>query len=105
MDMKSVKQDAFGEADALYVGTREKPSPANTQVLIKVRGSALNRADIIQRKGKYPNQKDMIPLGLEVSGKIAEIGDAVEKEQWSINQYVHCTLSMYNANHQIKCKL
>jgi NADPH:quinone reductase-like Zn-dependent oxidoreductase len=31
-----------------------KPKPAANEVLIKVYATALNRADTLQRKGKYP---------------------------------------------------
>ena len=36
--------------------------------------SALNRADLVQREGKYPNQKIPLPLGLECSGIVEEAG-------------------------------
>ena len=31
-----------------------KPSPKGSQVLVRVRASALNRADLLQRRGRYP---------------------------------------------------
>jgi NADPH2:quinone reductase len=54
------------------------PTPNSTQILIKVFASGLNRADILQKKGKYPppaGASDI--LGLEVAGDIVKIGDAV----------------------------
>ena len=43
-------------ANSLYVGETEKPKfDANTnQILVRVKASALNRADVSQRMGKYP---------------------------------------------------
>src|SRR5699024_6968176 len=44
---------------------------------VKVKASAVNRADLVKRVGKYPNQaKEDISLGLEVSGIIEEVGNA-----------------------------
>jgi NADPH:quinone reductase-like Zn-dependent oxidoreductase len=45
-------------------------------VLVKVRSSALNRADLLQRQGRYPAPAGVtqeIP-GLEFAGEVAEIG-------------------------------
>ncbi|TDD89587.1 NAD(P)H-quinone oxidoreductase [Actinomadura darangshiensis] len=48
------------------------------EVLIDVAASAVNRADVMQRKGFYP-PPDGAPLypGLEVSGRVAELGTDV----------------------------
>jgi len=52
-------------------------------VIVKVMASALNRADVDQRKGNYPpppGESDI--LGLEVSGIIEEVGEKFHG-QWS----------------------
>ena len=36
------------------------------------------RADLVQLAGKYPNQKTPLPIGLECSGYIESVGEAVE---------------------------
>ncbi|HEX7296646.1 MAG TPA: NAD(P)H-quinone oxidoreductase [Pyrinomonadaceae bacterium] len=59
----------------------DPPSPKNDQVLVRVRASALNRADILQRQGRYPAPPGFptdIP-GLEFAGEIADVGSAVSK--------------------------
>ena len=54
----------------------EKPSPKSGEVLIKIHAAALNRADLLQRKGTYPSPKGWPEwMGLEVSGVIEEIGE------------------------------
>lgn len=54
----------------------EKPSPKSGEVLIKIYAAALNRADLVQRKGTYPSPKGWPEwMGLEVAGVIEEIGD------------------------------
>lgn len=55
----------------------EVPTPIvkDDEVLIKIYAAALNRADLLQRKGKYPSPPGCPKwMGLEVSGEIAEIG-------------------------------
>lgn len=56
-----------------------RPAPKQDEVLIEVHAAALNRADLIQRAGAYappPGTTDV--LGLEVAGRIVELGSAVK---------------------------
>jgi NADPH:quinone reductase-like Zn-dependent oxidoreductase len=43
-----------GGPEALVPGERPVPQPAAAEVLIKVAAAGLNRADLMQREGKYP---------------------------------------------------
>lgn len=78
--MKVVWIEKFGSAENL--GIREiadSPEPTADLVLVRVRAAALNRADLLQRRGLYPAPKGFsaeIP-GLEFAGEIAAIGDKV----------------------------
>ncbi len=78
--MKSVYIKEFGGAENLEIREVKKPvlSQAN-QVLVNVKAAALNRADILQRKGFYPAPKGFPEkiLGLEFAGEVAEIGEDV----------------------------
>ena len=59
----------------------KKPSPKNDEILIKIHAAALNRADLLQRKGTYPSPKGWPEwMGLEVSGVIENMGDKAKKE-------------------------
>jgi putative PIG3 family NAD(P)H quinone oxidoreductase len=50
-------------------------SPGPAEVLIDVAASAVNRADIMQRQGRYPPPAGASPYpGLECSGRIAALG-------------------------------
>lgn len=75
--MKAVYIKEFGGIENLEIREVEKlASPQNTEVLVSVKASALNRADIVQRTGKYPAPEGFsqnIP-GLEFSGEVSEIG-------------------------------
>ncbi|MFD0883282.1 NAD(P)H-quinone oxidoreductase [Streptosporangium algeriense] len=60
---------------------REVPDPrlGPGDVLIDVAASAVNRADILQRKGQYAPPPGASPYpGLECSGVVAEVGSDVE---------------------------
>ena len=60
------------------------------EVLVKIYAAALNRADLLQRQGKYPSPKGCPEwMGLEVAGKIVEIGKNVTN--WKIGDSV-CAL-------------
>ena len=55
-----------------------KPVPGPGEVCIRVRATAVNRADLLQRKGLYnppPGTSDI--LGLEAAGHIEALGDTV----------------------------
>lgn len=48
------------------------------EVLVKIYAAALNRADLLQREGKYPSPKGCPEwMGLEISGEIVEVGKKV----------------------------
>lgn len=56
------------------------PIEQDGEVLIKVRAAALNRADLLQRQGKYPSPAGCPPwMGLEVAGEIVRCGKNVTK--------------------------
>ena len=77
--MKAITLKEFGGIEALNLGTVPKPEIGDGEVLIKVFATALNRADILQRRGLYPPPPgESEILGLEVAGEIVEAGAAVE---------------------------
>jgi len=66
------------------------PKVGDDEVLIKIRAAALNRADLLQRQGKYPSPAGCPEwMGLEVAGVITEVGEAVT--DWQIGDRV-CAL-------------
>src|SRR5690242_17341065 len=53
-----------------------RPVPGAGEVLVRVHATALNRADVLQREGRYPapaGSPTHIP-GLEFAGEVAELG-------------------------------
>jgi len=60
----------------LELNNAEIPQPGAGQVLIKVAAAGLNRADLLQARGKYPPPAGASPiLGMEVAGVVAALGD------------------------------
>ncbi len=66
------------------------PEPAAGDVVIDVVASAVNRADLMQRRGHYPPPRGASDvLGLECSGRISAVGATVER--WRVGDEV-CAL-------------
>lgn len=72
----------------------EAPQPEilETQVLVKIASFGINRADLIQRIGKYPPPPGVTEvLGLEASGEVVAVGSSVPKSL--LSKRVACLLS------------
>ena len=72
-----MKYLAIDEQQELSFSNTEVPRIASDECLIKVRAIGVNRADILQKQGKYPapNGESKI-LGIEACGDIVAIGDS-----------------------------
>lgn len=69
------------ENEKLVMRDVEMPQIGDDEVLIEVHAAALNRADILQRQGKYPSPAGCPPWpGLEISGNIIDKGKNVPDE-------------------------
>ncbi|CAD8081067.1 unnamed protein product [Paramecium sonneborni] len=67
--MKHVNQTEFGGPNVLKLGESLIPQPKTNQSLIEIHSTSVNRADILQRQGKYPPPKGITNiLGLEFAG-------------------------------------
>jgi tumor protein p53-inducible protein 3 len=76
--MRAIVVGTPGDANVLEMIEIPVPEPGPGEVRIKVRASAVNRADILQRQGRYPIPPGAGPvLGLEAAGTIDAIGDGV----------------------------
>jgi len=76
--MKAVTIREFGGTENLGVSNVADPSFGDTQLLVEVHATALNRADLLQRRGKYPPpQGESEILGLECAGRVIACGSSV----------------------------
>jgi NADPH2:quinone reductase len=74
--MKAVVITQPGGPEVLELREVAQPQPAAGEVLVRVRATALNRADLLQREGHYPAPPGYpadIP-GLEFAGEVAACG-------------------------------
>ena len=77
--MRAIIQIGDGGPTVLQVSEVPAPIPTATQLLVDVHATALNRADLIQRRGGYPPPPgESEILGLEIAGTVAAVGRAVE---------------------------
>ncbi|MGZ8492224.1 MAG: alcohol dehydrogenase catalytic domain-containing protein, partial [Gemmatirosa sp.] len=70
-----------GPPDVLAIRDVPTPMPGTEQILVRVRASALNRADLLQRRGSYaapPGVPADIP-GLEYAGEVAALGPGASR--------------------------
>jgi putative PIG3 family NAD(P)H quinone oxidoreductase len=77
-----------GGPKVLEIHEVPRPRPQRHEVLVQVHASAINRADLLQRMGKYPAPPGVpadIP-GLEFAGTVAESGEAADR--WKLGQRV-----------------
>jgi len=85
--MRAVTAPQPGGPEALRLVELPDPVPGPGEVLVRVAATAVNRADVMQREGRYPpppGAGDV--LGLELSGRIETVGDGVEG--WAVGEHV-----------------
>jgi putative PIG3 family NAD(P)H quinone oxidoreductase len=71
-----------GGPDVLTWTEQPDPRPGPDEVVLEVAASAVNRADLLQRKGFYPPPAGVTDIpGLECSGTVAEVGEGVTDVQ------------------------
>src|SRR5712691_13551119 len=87
--MNAITIVSFGGVEVLEVReVADAPLATLDRVRVRVRAAGLNRADILQRLGRYPappGYPQDIP-GIEFAGEVAEVGDEVR--EWKIGDRV-----------------
>jgi NADPH:quinone reductase and related Zn-dependent oxidoreductases len=69
--MKAILFDAPGSPEVLRYDDAPDPTPGADEVLVRVRATAVNRADLLQRRGVYAPPPGASPiLGLELAGEV-----------------------------------
>jgi NADPH:quinone reductase len=89
--MQFISHGEGGGPEALRTALGSLPTVGPNDVLIKVDFAGINRADLLQREGKYPLPPGASPiLGLEVAGSIVALGNDVTA--WKVGDQV-CALT------------
>ena len=80
--MRAVVVSEFGGPEVLRVSDVPEPQLRDHEVLIDVHATALNRADLLQRRGKYPPPRgESEILGLECAGVVTDCGRDVDRSR------------------------
>src|SRR5438093_7024622 len=67
-----------GDETVLRMGEAPSPALGPDDLRIRVRATAVNRADLMQRQGLYPPPPGASPImGLECAGEVVEVGSNV----------------------------
>ncbi len=86
--MRAVVITRPGGPDVLEIREHPIPRPSAGEVRVRVRAAGINRADLLQREGRYaapPGVPADIP-GLEFAGEIVELGPEVN--EWRLGELV-----------------
>ena len=77
--MRAVVLHTHGGPEVLTLEEVADPVPGPDEVLVDVAATALNRADLLQRMGLYPDPRGRAPEipGLEFAGTVAAVGERV----------------------------
>lgn len=76
--MRAIAITEYGPPAVLRLLEQPDPQPGPGEVLIDVVATAVNRADLLQRQGRYPPPPGVSEiLGLECAGTVAELGAGV----------------------------
>lgn len=76
--MKALLIDEEADQPVMKVGEFTDPAPKPNELLVKIEATALNRADLLQKMGKYPVPEGASPvLGLEMSGVVEKVGSEI----------------------------
>ena len=87
-------QTEYGGPETLKVGKIDIPQPKENEVLIKIEATAVNRAEILQRKGLYPPTKGSSNIiGLEGAGYLLNNADEYTSGEYKNNKRVMALLS------------
>src|SRR5918998_3732798 len=86
--MLAVKIVSHEGAGRLEVSEAERPSARADRVRVRVRAAGLNRADLLQKRGRYPAPPGApadIP-GLEFAGEVEQLGE--DARSWKVGKRV-----------------
>lgn len=91
--MRVIEVPEPGGPERLRTGERPDPEPGPGEVLVRVAAAGVNRADLLQREGRYPAPPGAPDWpGLEVSGVVAGHGPGVDAAAWPLGARVAALL-------------
>ncbi|MDQ3104788.1 MAG: NAD(P)H-quinone oxidoreductase [Actinomycetota bacterium] len=83
--MRAVVCSGAGGPEVLALGEVPDPEPGPGDLLLRVRAAGVNRADVMQREGRYPPPPGVSDvIGLECSGLVTGVGSDVSG--WQVGE-------------------
>jgi putative PIG3 family NAD(P)H quinone oxidoreductase len=80
--MRAIVVDQPGGPEAMRLAERPDPVPGPGELVVAVRAAGVNRADVLQRMGRYPPPPGASPiLGLELSGEVVALGPGCKQRK------------------------
>ncbi|MEI8240723.1 MAG: NAD(P)H-quinone oxidoreductase [Actinomycetota bacterium] len=86
--MRAVVLHTHGGPEVLTIEHIDDPVPGPDEVVVDIAATALNRADLLQRMGLYPDPRGRTPEvpGLEFSGVVSAVGERAA--MWALGDRV-----------------
>jgi len=86
--MRALVLRTHGGPDVLTIEDVADPVPGPDEVVVDIAATALNRADLMQRRGLYPDPRGLQPEipGLEFAGTVSAVGDRAR--MWQVGDRV-----------------
>lgn len=86
--MRAIVLHSHGGPEVLTLSTVADPVAGPDEVVVRIAATALNRADVLQRMGLYPDPTGRTPEipGLEFSGTVESVGERVRT--WHVGDRV-----------------
>jgi putative PIG3 family NAD(P)H quinone oxidoreductase len=80
--MRAIVVDQPGGPEAMQLAEQPDPVPGTGELVVAVRAAGVNRADVLQRMGRYPPPPGASPiLGLELSGEVVALGPGCKQRK------------------------
>jgi NADPH2:quinone reductase len=80
--MKAILVEKPGGPEVMRWDRAPDPGPGEGEILVRVRAAGVNRADLLQRMGRYPPPAGASPvLGLELAGEVTAVGPGVARRE------------------------
>jgi putative PIG3 family NAD(P)H quinone oxidoreductase len=86
--MQAIVLRGYGDPSVLQFEDIPSPQYGRDEILVDVRATSLNRADLLQRMGFYPDPfpSEVEVPGMEFSGRVVAVGDRVKL--WNVGDEV-----------------
>jgi tumor protein p53-inducible protein 3 len=89
---KRLKAILVDQNQDLFIDEVEDLCPKENELLVRIKATAINRADLLQRKGKYPPPAgESTILGLEMAGVVEKVGSS--SSGWKKGDRVYALLA------------